>query len=792
MKKFYAFLVALFALFGVAQAQTITFDATTDVYGTDKSKTGAMSIEKDGITIAITGGTLANTTDYRIYKNQTITISSTSAIESIVFTCTASGTSQYGPGCFEAQVGYSYDGTTGTWSGSAVSVTFKASTNQVRAKSIEVTLKNSDPNYVKTPKITPATGTYYEAQEVTIEKEDGTRVFYTLDGTEPTASSTAYTEPFTVEATTTVKAIAFKGENKSEIAESIITIAELSAKTIAEVLAAGAGEAKTSATVVAVASTGVLLQDATGFIFKYTGGVPEVEIGDVVTVSGPTSEYGGRIQFTENGTMTKTGTADVTYPDPTVLDATAFDALVGNIEVKYVEVSGAISSVGNYNNFKITGAKNTGSVIATADKLGLLEKDAPVTITGYFIYVTGTSTKYGTIIATKIELPEVVYTEYNTLADVKAAAPADEASAIYAQLNITDMLVSYVNGQSVYLFDGTDGMLVFGTNSKNLKTGDKISGAIKGKLYKRYGNTQLAVTAYDVTVSSSGNTVEPQVVNPVAFNANGAAYENELITLQGLVPNAEALADKLITFSYEDDDEGEKYTFTVRDNFGVAASIAFNKTAAYNVTGFVAIYTKDGATTIQIYPREKADIDDGVVYQFTGDGSLEKPYTIKDVQNMNSEHASEGVWVKAYIVGYINGQSLNATTATFSAEAPEGGEVLASNLLVADDAGANTLAAIIPVALPNNADARKDLNLKDNAGKLSTQVWLKGNITTYMGVMGLKEVKVYSLDGVNIVDGVAGVEAAPVNQAVYTLDGIQVKAPNKPGLYIIGGKPFIK
>ena len=61
-----------------------------------------------------------------------------------------------------------------------------------------------------------------------------------------------------------------------------------------------------------------------------------------------------------------------------------------------------------------------------------------------------------------------------------------------------------------------------------------------------------------------------------------------------------------------------------------------------------------------------------------------------------------------------------------------------------------------------------------------------------MGVMGLKEVKVYSLDGVNIVDGVAGVEAVPVNQAVYTLDGIQVKAPNKQGLYIIGGKAVIK
>ena len=60
MKKIYSLLIALLALVGVAQAQTVTFDATKDVYGTDTGKTGAMSITKDGVTIAITGGTLAN------------------------------------------------------------------------------------------------------------------------------------------------------------------------------------------------------------------------------------------------------------------------------------------------------------------------------------------------------------------------------------------------------------------------------------------------------------------------------------------------------------------------------------------------------------------------------------------------------------------------------------------------------------------------------------------------------------------------------------------------------------
>lgn len=58
-----------------------------------------------------------------------------------MFTCTASGTAKYGPGCFSTPSAgsYSYSGTTGTWTGDAASFTLTASSNQVRATKIEVT-----------------------------------------------------------------------------------------------------------------------------------------------------------------------------------------------------------------------------------------------------------------------------------------------------------------------------------------------------------------------------------------------------------------------------------------------------------------------------------------------------------------------------------------------------------------------------------------------------------------------------------------------------------------------------
>lgn len=72
---------------------------------------------------------------------------------------------------------------------------------------------------VATPVFTPKAGRYEEAQTVSIscETEDAS-IFYTIDGSTPTVNSTSYTQPFVVSETTTVKAVAVKGEDESAVA----------------------------------------------------------------------------------------------------------------------------------------------------------------------------------------------------------------------------------------------------------------------------------------------------------------------------------------------------------------------------------------------------------------------------------------------------------------------------------------------------------------------------------------------------------------------------------------------
>ena len=118
---------------------TINGENAGGMTGTAGEQTGSF----ESLTVILSNGLVASSGEVRVYKDATISFQAQNgrAIKSIVFNCQASGTTKYGPGCFAAVEGYSYEESVGTWSGSASEVTFTAASAQVRATSIVVTLE---------------------------------------------------------------------------------------------------------------------------------------------------------------------------------------------------------------------------------------------------------------------------------------------------------------------------------------------------------------------------------------------------------------------------------------------------------------------------------------------------------------------------------------------------------------------------------------------------------------------------------------------------------------------------
>lgn len=106
--------------------KTVTFDATVD-------KSDELTITKGKISLTFTSGVMSNGSEYRLYKNQTMTLAYTNGkISKIEFTCTSSNPIS---GFADSE---GLNKTTGVWTGNASSVELVASGDQVRIKKLVV------------------------------------------------------------------------------------------------------------------------------------------------------------------------------------------------------------------------------------------------------------------------------------------------------------------------------------------------------------------------------------------------------------------------------------------------------------------------------------------------------------------------------------------------------------------------------------------------------------------------------------------------------------------------------
>ena len=222
MKKLSFFLMAMLMSvmsFAAEATATISFanKAQRTVYTTSQQVW-----EQNGIVVTNDkASSTSNVGDYanpaRFYKNSKVTIQCTLGnIKKIEIS--GWGDSKYNVWATSIGSEAAASGSSVVITPTAVSDTYVANMTggQARAGQMVVTYEVSDEGFVATPAI-EGEPYFKESATVSMKAAEGLKVYYTLDGTEPTTASTEYAAPFEVTETTTVKAIAHDGENASEV-----------------------------------------------------------------------------------------------------------------------------------------------------------------------------------------------------------------------------------------------------------------------------------------------------------------------------------------------------------------------------------------------------------------------------------------------------------------------------------------------------------------------------------------------------------------------------------------------
>lgn len=691
MRKFLSLVMMAMLAVG-AWAGEVTFTPAT--------VNGSTSMSKDDVTITITGGDLGSSySEYRCYKGQTLTVSALVNITKIEFTCTANGTSKYGPGCFASQTGYSYDGNVGTWVGSSQTVSFTAESNQVRATQIVVTLDDGTTPVVTVtpPTFSPAAGEVVAGTAVTISAPDAEMIVYTTDGTTPSYANNVgdiYTEPIVVNEAMTIKAIAVDAnDNESAVATAAYTIKPeaVSVATVAEFNALADNTVFTftgNLTVSGQKNSYLYAQDATGGILIYGSVGQTYTKGNVIPAGfgGKKTTYKGAPELASpTGFVAATTTVELSAEEITPAQVTLENAFKYAV-IKGASINGSNLVVGDqsiayynspfgttvptdnntYDVYGITGFYNNPQFLPLEFVAQATEVATPV-ITGETPFIGTTTvtitceapnaTVYYTIDGTEPTNQSTEYTapfELNESATVKAIAyDVTGATSTVVSKEFVKTLTVATAAEYLALEDGTEfvftgNLVVSGQAGQRLYAQDETGGVLI------YGN--------------AGQTYKFGDVIPAGFSAKKANYNGtiEMTNMSGMqaaTETAELVAKEVAIADYAANQNvyvvvknatidgttlvvGEE-TLATYNRFGVDYP---TDDKAYDVYGVATIYNNAS----QLHPISFVEYQEPVVESFIS-------YTAQQERGTVAVTLEDGTAVESLVTKVAEGTKFTVT-----------------------------------------------------------------------------------------------------------------------------------
>lgn len=283
---------------------------------------------------------------------------------------------------------------------SGMKITFSG-TDRFFLDEVKVTV-SGEVQVAAAPTFSPAAGTYYEAQSVTLSAEDDASIYYTTNGDDPTTSSTEYSDPIEVAQTTTIKAIAVKDGVSSAVASATYTIVTATeVASIDEMLEQEVGTlVKFTSPVTAIFQDGdyMFVKDATGVTQFYGEVETQYENGDVIPAgfTGERSVYNDVPQLTvwDTADSFAESTENTGEVEPTKYAVADVTNDLANQYVMVENVTITSEQSGDYTNYYANSGNNSVMIYArfstcTWDQLAALEAGKEYNVTGFVTIYKG-------------------------------------------------------------------------------------------------------------------------------------------------------------------------------------------------------------------------------------------------------------------------------------------------------------------------------------------------------------------------------------------------------------------
>lgn len=422
---------------------------------------------------------------------------------------------------------------------------------------------------VATPTFSPAAGEVASGDQVTIScATSGATIHYTVDGTDPTSSSTTYSSPITITATTTIKAIAVKeGMADSEIATATYTVPSAGSITLTAsditagdntvqgtnsgALAYRLGTSNNNGSITFEAGYSSITFTLAGWAsgtrsFTVTNG----KISGSSSLSPAAGSPSGSINANFSTTYTGTEyTIDVDDPTQEVVFSGrrcvvwGFTAVAAGPSVTWNLESIAVTTEPTTTVYTAGESFDPAGMVVTAHYVDA--DDATNTkdeaVTGYTITPSGalavtddhvTITYQGktTTQAITVNAAPVVSYDFETVAELNALVTS--TSAEYSGY-LTDAVVSFVPATNTAIVKDATGSVMFYKSNHGLKQGQTYTGAINVTAIQ-YNSLYSEITAWDATFTGTETVVSPESVSLADLIGNYDDYQNAYVSVAGL------------------------------------------------------------------------------------------------------------------------------------------------------------------------------------------------------------------------------------------------------------------